>query len=154
MGVVIIAGQRFGRLRVTAFVERKRSENFYRCQCECGNERIVRGSSLRNGNTKSCGCFSRELMRELGKANRTHGQSHGGGKWHELPVSVRQGLIQDAAAKGYQDNRGGWGRQNRRVKAERANLSKAIKAAKRKAAKPKAARSKPAYRDDLPWLKH
>lgn len=33
----------------------------YLCKCECGNELIVKGQALRNGNTKSCGCLSREI---------------------------------------------------------------------------------------------
>lgn len=27
------------------------------CQCKCGNQVEVLGKSLRNGNTKSCGCY-------------------------------------------------------------------------------------------------
>lgn len=30
------------------------------CQCKCGNQIVVRGKSLRNGNTKSCGCYQKE----------------------------------------------------------------------------------------------
>ena len=30
------------------------------CQCKCGNQVEVLGKSLRNGNTKSCGCYQRE----------------------------------------------------------------------------------------------
>lgn len=29
---------------------------YYLCKCDCGNEKIIVGQSLRNGNTKSCGC--------------------------------------------------------------------------------------------------
>ena len=29
----------------------------WKCLCECGNECIVRGSNLKNGHTKSCGCY-------------------------------------------------------------------------------------------------
>ena len=31
------------------------------CRCECGNERIVLGKSLRNGHTSSCGCLNKEI---------------------------------------------------------------------------------------------
>ena len=30
-------------------------DTMWRCLCKCGNERVVRGSYLRNGHTKSCG---------------------------------------------------------------------------------------------------
>ena len=33
----------------------------WRCKCLCGAEIIVLGKSLRNGNTKSCGCRQKEL---------------------------------------------------------------------------------------------
>lgn len=32
------------------------------CQCSCGKQIIVRGSHLRNGNTKSCGCLATEKI--------------------------------------------------------------------------------------------
>ena len=32
------------------------------CICECGNKCIVRGSQLRSGNTKSCGCLKRDIF--------------------------------------------------------------------------------------------
>ncbi len=34
------------------------------CKCNCGQTTIVRGNSLGNGNTKSCGCLSREKTRK------------------------------------------------------------------------------------------
>lgn len=34
----------------------------FRCVCECGKERVVRASNLRNGHTTSCGCARRESM--------------------------------------------------------------------------------------------
>lgn len=30
---------------------------YYLCRCDCGNEKIILGRSLRTGNTKSCGCY-------------------------------------------------------------------------------------------------
>lgn len=34
----------------------------WRCRCLCGKEIVVPGTSLRNGNTKSCGCFKKTLL--------------------------------------------------------------------------------------------
>lgn len=31
------------------------------CKCKCGKELVVLGKSLKNGNTKSCGCLQKEL---------------------------------------------------------------------------------------------
>jgi len=33
----------------------------YLCRCDCGVEKIVKGSRLRSGATKSCGCWSKEV---------------------------------------------------------------------------------------------
>jgi hypothetical protein len=35
------------------------------CQCECGNQASVLSESLRNGSTKSCGCFVSRLKHDL-----------------------------------------------------------------------------------------
>ena len=37
----------------------------WKCKCKCGNEVIVLGKHLRSGNTKSCGCYHKERVREL-----------------------------------------------------------------------------------------
>ena len=33
----------------------------YRCKCDCGNEIEVIGQNLKNGNTKSCGCYRKQV---------------------------------------------------------------------------------------------
>ena len=47
----------------------------WNCLCECGNELVVRGGALKNGNTKSCGCLQKECATSSGKKNKTHGLS-------------------------------------------------------------------------------
>lgn len=44
---------------------------FWYCKCDCGNpeERLVKGSNLRSGHSKSCGCLRKEKARLQGKAN-------------------------------------------------------------------------------------
>lgn len=80
-------GNRHGRLVV---VERARNlESWKRrsvhwvCMCDCGNQAIVRGTSLRYGEVTSCGCFgaerSAEKMRLVGLMNR-HGHARHGGR--------------------------------------------------------------------------
>jgi len=52
-------GEKYGKLLVIAFSHKnKRGEKYYLCRCECGNEKIIRGSNLRYGKTKSCGCLN------------------------------------------------------------------------------------------------
>lgn len=63
-------GRRFGRLLVLEQTENIGNCSAYRCRCDCRNEIIVRGESLRSGNTKSCGCFAREIRKEIGRQSK------------------------------------------------------------------------------------
>jgi len=60
-----LSGQRFGRLTVIRYdhteIAGKRREKIhcFLCKCDCGNEKVVRGHSLKTGNTTSCGCQQR-----------------------------------------------------------------------------------------------
>ena len=51
-----LTGKRFGRLLCLEAVGRDKRGVLWKCRCDCGTERIVRGMSLRDGNTRSCGC--------------------------------------------------------------------------------------------------
>jgi len=59
--VLDMTGQRIGRLVV---IGRGENDPFgtakWICQCDCGKKAIIRGTSLRNGDTRSCGCFRSE----------------------------------------------------------------------------------------------
>jgi hypothetical protein len=52
--------EKFGRLTVIEQVENIRKLRAYRCVCECGNQKVATGASLRRGDTKSCGCLQNE----------------------------------------------------------------------------------------------
>ena len=57
-----MTGMKFGRLTVVKESGRdKHGNTLWLCKCECGNETIVRGTSLRNGRTTSCGCYKDEM---------------------------------------------------------------------------------------------
>lgn len=91
MGKLIdICGKKFNRLTV---VERygtaKHGEKAkWKCLCDCGNEAIVDGCSMRNGNTKSCGCLHIERALALVQQNSTHGQSRTGSKTYSTWKSM------------------------------------------------------------------
>jgi len=65
-------GNRYGKLVVVG-EERTRSSRCirWRCRCDCGNETIVLGTSLRFGLTKSCGCYIRECISKAKKKDET-----------------------------------------------------------------------------------
>lgn len=59
-----LTGHKYGRVTVLEKARGCTPDDpfiLWRCRCECGTEFIARGSSLRNGNTKSCGCLRSEL---------------------------------------------------------------------------------------------
>lgn len=70
-----MTGKRFGRL-VALEADHKEtdscgnSEIYWKCQCDCGTAVVVRGSSLRSGFTKSCGCLQKEASAQRAQ-NRT-----------------------------------------------------------------------------------
>lgn len=65
-----VTGMRFGRLMVIERAKNPKNNadrhSYWLCKCDCGNKIIVVGTSLVNGNTKSCGCLSKETkIRDL-----------------------------------------------------------------------------------------
>ncbi len=61
-----IRGQKFGRLTVLERAEKPNgisgSYAYWLCQCDCGEMIVARGSTLRYGDTRSCGCLNRERI--------------------------------------------------------------------------------------------
>lgn len=69
-----LTGLRFGRLAVVSYSHSDdRHRSFWLCKCDCGRNAIVMVSSLRTGNTTSCGCRSREAL-----ASSSGNLKHGG----------------------------------------------------------------------------
>lgn len=59
-----LTGQVFTRLTVVEKKGKTQSGQYkYKCVCECGKEVIVAGGCLKNQNTKSCGCYSKDMAR-------------------------------------------------------------------------------------------
>lgn len=56
-----LSGMKFGRWNVSNETNRKNGRVFWRCVCDCGEERFVLAQSLKNGRSRSCGCLNREL---------------------------------------------------------------------------------------------
>lgn len=58
-----LTGQRFGRLTVIRYDHSEHDGTHWLCKCDCGNEKVAAGYSLRSGNTKSCGCLNSDASR-------------------------------------------------------------------------------------------
>ena len=68
-----LTGLQFERLEVQARAANgKGGHPQWLCKCDCGNEVIVNGQSLRKGRTKSCGCLNQE--NRIAKATK-HGMA-------------------------------------------------------------------------------
>lgn len=64
----IAPGAVFGRLTVIRETEERKYKNVvYECRCQCGNIKHVRGSELKSGNVKSCGCLRAEIRANFRK---------------------------------------------------------------------------------------
>ena len=60
-GGIDLTGKRFGYLTVTGRAMNAPGAPLrWRCLCDCGNESVVTGNNLRQGQTKSCGCWNRK----------------------------------------------------------------------------------------------
>jgi hypothetical protein len=58
-----LVGKRFCRLMVLDRTRNRGSYPRWKCLCECGKSKIVLGTYLQQGFTKSCGCLSSETHR-------------------------------------------------------------------------------------------
>ncbi len=72
-----LIGIRFGRLvvveRADDYVTTKgKRYTQWLCKCDCGNEKIVRTTSLKSGDSKSCGCLMKESILKSNKKYNTY----------------------------------------------------------------------------------
>lgn len=61
-------GQRFGRWLILDYDEelsKQRGYDYYLARCDCDIERVVKGNSLRDGKSQSCGCLQREVVSKI-----------------------------------------------------------------------------------------
>jgi hypothetical protein len=65
-----LEGARFGKLQVLNFHSGGKSSKWL-CVCDCGNTKIVTGTALVKGYTKSCGCIRVARMTKHGKSSTT-----------------------------------------------------------------------------------
>lgn len=77
-----LTGQRFGRLTFVSRAKNK-AENYgsvraaWNCVCDCGEKRVVTSHDLRNGNTKSCGCYKNNVTSKRNVLTKTTHGGHG-----------------------------------------------------------------------------
>ena len=62
-----IIGERFGRLTTSKFLRIENQEAIYLFSCDCGNSIECSMHSVKQGNTKSCGCLKHDLIESYEK---------------------------------------------------------------------------------------
>jgi hypothetical protein len=58
-------GQKFNFLTILSLDHiDNRGRKFFKCKCDCGKEKIIQGSLMSSGNTKSCGCYGMKVRKD------------------------------------------------------------------------------------------
>lgn len=85
--VIDMTNQRYGKLVVLSRAENdKHGKAQWLCQCDCGNQKVINGSSLRKGVTVSCGCHKNQKLKEY---NLKHTIDETGNRYGKLVVIGR-----------------------------------------------------------------
>lgn len=72
-----LTGMKFNRLTVIEREFCKASKRtLWKCKCDCGKVVVVDSYKLRNGLTKSCGCFNKEQRKKFINKCVTHNKTH------------------------------------------------------------------------------
>jgi len=69
-----LIGLKFGKLIIIKLIFIKNKHNYFKCKCDCGNEKIIRKDHIKSGKIKSCGCLRIELSK---KRTLKHGHLSG-----------------------------------------------------------------------------
>jgi hypothetical protein len=72
MPLIDLTGHKYGRLTVVRRVKNRGKHVRWFCKCECGGATVTSTTSLRQGNTQSCGCLQSERARDY---HTTHNKS-------------------------------------------------------------------------------
>jgi hypothetical protein len=65
-----IVGNKYGLLTVMQWHDSIQGLSRFMCKCDCGNDCVVKRTSLVTGNTKSCGCMSSRFTVKHGHTSR------------------------------------------------------------------------------------
>lgn len=76
-----LTNMQFNDLLIVEFSHVEKKQSFWKCQCVCGNLVIKRGSNVKRGLTKSCGCLKhRKLPKGFSSLNRIYKEYERGAK--------------------------------------------------------------------------
>ncbi|MBP9690306.1 MAG: hypothetical protein KBE91_11885 [Bacteroidia bacterium] len=61
-----IVGNTYARWSVVSYSRQNKGKSVWNCLCECGTTKEVDGASLKNGASKSCGCYNMDALLKRG----------------------------------------------------------------------------------------
>ena len=69
-----LSGMKFERINVISLSHKNQNGKYvYKCECDCGRKDLfIIGAHLTSGNTKSCGCLQKEIIKKNGKSNKKY----------------------------------------------------------------------------------
>lgn len=67
MKLLDMRGTKFGRLTVIQRAPNIGHETYWLCKCDCSCLKVVRGTHLRKGLIRSCGCYRQDVSRKHGR---------------------------------------------------------------------------------------
>jgi hypothetical protein len=83
-----LAGKKFNKVYVIEeILARRYGKVYWKCKCDCGNIFASPGSALVSGLTKSCGCYSHELM--AGYKRKAPGEASFNNTWWSYQRSAK-----------------------------------------------------------------
>lgn len=89
-----LLGQKFNKLTVIdeapANPNLKHRDARWICLCDCGNQKIIRASALKSGDTKACGCLHYKGYKELSLTYFARLESAAKRRGHEFKISIKQ----------------------------------------------------------------
>lgn len=100
-----LTGQQFNELFVLSLnldKTKKMGYRYYDVLCSCGNKTVVRGSCLKSGHTKSCGCLQKK---KVGDLNRNKYNDLTGQRFHKLVALSLNKAITEKEKNTYWDFR-------------------------------------------------
>lgn len=89
--IIDLTGKVFYRWKVIGISFSDGFRLYWNCKCSCGSTKAIPGANLKNGESKSCGCFQKEVVSRLMK-NQKYTKKHGLNRTpeHRAWISMRR----------------------------------------------------------------
>jgi hypothetical protein len=87
--ILNLVGQKFGKLEVIKFYQRKNRITLWMCKCECGTLKPVAASDMKAGKIVSCGCVRSIQFKQMVTKHGDHGSKEYGA-WKAMKARCRE----------------------------------------------------------------